>query len=78
MQVCDLNSNPNSNPKNWFPDQNVLMKENITFTTNDPGSFKLAIGIFEKPEDTHPKIKLGIQRRTSTGWYIIGDNITKQ
>jgi len=54
------------------------MKENITFTTNDPGSFKLAIGIFEKPEDTHPKIKLGIQRRTSTGWYIIGDNITKQ
>jgi len=61
------------NPKRWLPDRKIVEKAKIAFNKAKPGQYRLAIGLFRNISDETPTYKLGIEGRTSTGWYPLAE-----
>jgi len=61
------------NPRKWTPGEHKTEAADLKFTTATPGSYKLAVGLFSNQDEKRPAYRLGIQGRTSDGWYILGD-----
>jgi len=81
VALLDTNNNvveqqwlPASNPQGWG--SGVCTTEsftNVAFSSiHSLQSGKLAVGLFLNQTDANPKYKLGIQGRTTNGWYIVG------
>jgi hypothetical protein len=64
-----------SNPKRWVPGESTTEKLNVEFASLPAGTYKLAVGLFLKQSETLPAYRLGIQGRTSEGWYVLYDRL---
>ena len=64
-----------SNPKRWVPGESTTEKLDVAFTSIPAGTYKLAVGLFLKQSETLPAYRLGIQGRTSEGWYVLHDRL---
>ena len=62
-----------SDPKTWTPGQSKTETFNVPFASLPTGSYKLAVGLFLSQQDTYPAFRLGIQGRTSDGWYVLSN-----
>ncbi len=81
VALLDTNNNvveqqwlPASNPQGWGSGVSTTESfTNVAFTSiHSLQSGKLAVGLFLNQTDANPKYKLGIQGRTTNGWYILG------
>ena len=64
-----------SHPKSWTPGQSKTETFDVRFTSASAGSYKLAVGLFLDRKDVNPAYRLGIQGRTSDGWYVLYDRL---
>jgi hypothetical protein len=56
-------------PAAWMPGKPSIEEARATFAKAAPGEYKLAVGLVQRSGDEKPWIKLGIEGRTSGGWY---------
>jgi hypothetical protein len=66
----------NSQPKKWGPGRDVTEDISASFTIAAAQPHKLAVGLFLDPRELNPIYKLGIQGRTTNGWYVLLDKLT--
>ena len=64
-----------SNPNVWMPGKSTKETVKVGFTSLPAGTYKLAVGLFLKQSETQPAYRLGIQGRTSGGWYVLYDRV---
>jgi hypothetical protein len=64
-----------SNPKSWAPGRSKAETYHVEFGSLPAGSYKVAVGLFLDRHETHPAYRLGIQGRTSDGWYVLYDEL---
>jgi hypothetical protein len=64
-----------SNPKSWAPGRSKTETFHVGFGSFPAGSYKVAVGLFLDRRETHPAYRLGIQARTSDGWYVLYDKL---
>ena len=64
-----------SHPKNWKPDESCTETVSATFSSVPSGIYKLAVGLFLDRGDAAPAYRLGIQGRTTQGWYVLNDRV---
>jgi autotransporter-associated beta strand protein len=83
VALLDADNNPvqkqwltSSNPKNWMPGVAATENFNVSFPSV-PAGYKLAVGLFASQSDANPSFKLGIQGRTSNGWYLLSGTVTR-
>jgi autotransporter-associated beta strand protein len=83
VALLDSNNNPvhkqwltTSNPMGWMPGVATTENFNVTFP-EVPTGYKLAVGLFASQSDPNPAFKLGIQGRTSNGWYLLSGAVTQ-
>ena len=74
-RVVDRQWLEGNNPKSWAPDESKKETLSVKFSAFPPGIYKLAIGLFLDRKDAAPAYKLGIQGRTSGGWYLLSDKV---
>lgn len=67
--ICDAAA---SNPGQWQPGQLTKIQDQLTFKKIESGQYILAIGIRQPNDGMKPSIKLGIELKTTDGWYEIG------
>ncbi|MBM4093774.1 MAG: DUF4832 domain-containing protein [Planctomycetes bacterium] len=63
---------PECDPKNWTPDQAVTETPTLRFADTPPGSYRLAVGLFQDRQATSPWIRLAVEGETVRGWYVLG------
>lgn len=56
-------------PAEWMPGKPAIENARVTFVKAMPGDYKLAVGLVQRRGDDKPCINIGIQGRTSAGWY---------
>jgi hypothetical protein len=64
-----------SKPATWAPGASATETLSIQFKGVPAGSYQVAIGLFLDPKDPDPAYRLGIQGRTASGWYVVGDKL---
>ena len=63
---------PECKPKSWLPDKTVTETLTLHFADAPPGSYRLAVGLFEDREAKSPGIRLAIEGETVKGWHVLG------
>ena len=69
VSVCDATA---SKPALWNPDVPVSIVDKILFDKIKPDKYTLAVGICQPNDGIKPSIKLGIDLKTTDGWYELG------
>ena len=64
-----------SSPRKWTPDEIKTETFDVRFTALPAGTYKVAVGLFLNQQDARPAYRLGIQGRTSEGWYVLYDGL---
>ena len=59
-------------PKKWSPDTTVTETPTLRFTKARPGSYRLAVGLFQDRDAKSPWIRLAVEGDTVRGWHILG------
>ena len=62
---------PECEPKSWLPDKTVTETLTLHFDA-PPGSYRLAVGLFEDREAKSPWIRLAIEGETVQCWHVLG------
>jgi hypothetical protein len=60
-----------SQPAKWLPDASTTETLSVNFPNIPPETRKLAVGLFLERSNTVPDYRLGIQGRTTQGWYVL-------
>lgn len=83
VALLDANNNPvqkqwltTSNPKGWMPGISTTENFSVSFSSV-PTDYKLTVGLFLNQSDANPAFKLGIQGRTSNGWYLLSGTVSQ-
>ncbi len=63
---------PECKPKNWTPDKTVEETLTLHFPDMRPGSYRLAVGLFQDREAKSPSIRLAVEGETVLGWHVLG------
>ena len=64
-----------SSPRKWAPGEIKTGSFDVRFTSRPAGTYKVAVGLFLNQQDARPAYRLGIQGRTSEGWYVLYDGL---
>lgn len=72
VQMCWFSG---SNPQGWTPGKKVTETTSLTFSNVKPGSYKLAVGLFQNTTDSNPTYKIGNQGLTNNGWYVLTNSL---
>ena len=82
MALLDTNNNviqkqwlAGSNPKSWAPSVSKTETLQIAWDKIPAGLCKVALGLFLTEKDADPVYRLGIQGRTTNGWYVLHEKL---
>lgn len=64
-----------SKPRSWKPAEVAREDLSGTFSLVPAETYKLAVGLFLDQKDADPVYRLGIQGRTTNGWYVLYDKV---
>jgi len=64
-----------SQPGKWLPEATTAETVGTAFSSASPGIYKLAVGLFLDAKNVNPAYRLGIQGRTTNGWYVLFDKL---
>ena len=59
-------------PKDWMPDKTVSETCTLSFDDAPPGSYRLAVGLFQDRQAAAPWIRLAVEGETVRGWHVLG------
>ena len=60
-------------PHDWMPDETATHRVSIYLEGLEPGSYRLAVGLYRQPEDENPTYLLGTSGGTEDKWYPFGN-----
>jgi hypothetical protein len=64
-----------SRPQSWPPGQSKTETFQVEFGPLPAGPYRVAVGLFLNQREADPAYRLGIQGRTSHGWYVLYDKL---
>ena len=64
-----------SSPRTWTPGKSTTESIHVAFPGIPGGSYRLAIALFADRKSADPTYQLGIEGRTSNGWYVLSDHV---
>jgi hypothetical protein len=75
VKICDSKS---FRPESWKPDGKITEKDQLYFGKVKAGDYTLAVALRQLDEKSNTFLKLGIDLKTTEGWYEIGPVKVKQ
>jgi hypothetical protein len=62
-----------SDPKEWYPDKEIIESVNVVFNDVKPEKYNLCVGLFNQAGDQSPTIRIASEGAMINSWYQLGE-----